>query len=92
MNKPSDSRNVPDRELPDEVAEPPQDLPGNDSIPSPVGLHRERAVPERRSPHRVISTDSYYRLERRGFGGGFDEFAEGLEAGDEMDDSSGDAR
>jgi hypothetical protein len=47
---------------------------------------------ERRSPHRVISTASYYHPERRGrvFGDGADEFPEGPEGENEMDGDSGD--
>jgi hypothetical protein len=42
---------------------------------------------ERRSPHRIISTASYYHPERRSrmLGDGTDEFPEGPGSGDEMD-------
>jgi hypothetical protein len=91
MNKPSDRRSVFDVKLPGEVAELPEDLARNDPMLSSGGSRVETVVPERRNPHRVISTASYYLSERRRFGEGSDEFAEGLEAGDEMDDSSGNA-
>jgi hypothetical protein len=91
MNKPSDRRNVFDMKLPGEVAELPEYLARNDPMPSSVGSRIDAVIPERRNPHRVISTASYYLSERRRFGEGSDEFAEGLEAGDEMDDSSGNA-
>jgi hypothetical protein len=79
MNKSPDEKNASDTGTPREMAEPLQAGPA------------QSEVIERRSPHRVISTASYYHLERRRrqFGSEPDEFAEGLEAEDEMDGGSG---
>jgi len=53
MNKSPDEKNASDTGTPREMAEPLQAGPA------------QSEVIERRSPHRVISTASYYHLERR---------------------------
>jgi hypothetical protein len=57
----------------------------------PIDSGGQTQVAERRSPHRIISTASYYHPERRGrvLGDGIDEFPEGPDSGDEMDGDSG---
>ena len=79
MNKSPDEKDASDTGAPSEMTGPLQ-----------AGPVQYEAI-ERRSPHRVISTASYYHLERRRrqFGSEPDEFAEGLEAEDEMDGGSG---
>ena len=91
MRKPSNSGTAFDMENSSKVEELLQAEPGSE--PAPLADPSLQAdVTERRSPHRVISTASYYHPERRGpvFGDGTDEFPEGLDAGDGIDGTCGD--
>ncbi|MBN9125269.1 MAG: hypothetical protein BGO99_04040 [Nitrosospira sp. 56-18] len=89
MNKSSDGRNASDTEVQDQTGAPMQAAAESARLADP---HVPSEATERRSPHRVISTASYYHPERRGrvFGGGSDEFPEEPEVGSEMDGDSGD--
>ena len=90
MNKSSNRASTLDNETPSTTDGPLQAGPGTE----PARLIDPRIQPEateRRSPHRVISTASYYHPERRGglIGEGSDEFPEGPDVGDGMDGDAG---
>jgi hypothetical protein len=85
MNKPANSGSAFDTEASSEMNGPMQAGAGSESVRSTDSRVQAPAT-ERRSPHRIISTASYYHPERRGrmLGDGTDEFPEGPDAGDEM--------
>lgn len=90
MNKPANSGSAFDTEASSKMNRPMQAAPGSES--APTHSQAQTRVAERRSPHRIISTASYYHPERRGgaLGGeGTDEFPGGTDAEDEMDGDSG---
>jgi hypothetical protein len=88
MNKPANSGRAFDTEPSSKMNGPMQAAPGSES--APTDFQAQTQVAERRSPHRIISTASYYHPERRGRmpGDGTDEFSEGPDPGDEMDGDS----
>jgi len=63
MNKSSDGRNASDTEVQDQTGAPMQAAAESARLADP---HVPSEATERRSPHRVISTASYYHPERRG--------------------------
>jgi hypothetical protein len=89
MNKPANSGSAFDTEASSKMNGPMQAGGGSESAPSTDSRVQAQVV-ERRSPHRIISTASYYHPERRGRmpGDGTDEFSEGPDPGDEMDGDS----
>jgi hypothetical protein len=77
-------------EAPRKTDEPLQLSPGDESSRW-IDPRFQSGSAERRSPHRVISTASYYHPERRRrlIGEGSDGFSEGPDAGDETEGDNG---
>jgi len=90
MNKLSGGASTLDNETSSTTDGPFQAAPGTESARL-IDPRTQPGATERRSPHRVISTASYYHPERRGrlIGEGSDEFPEGPDVGDEMDGDAG---